>query len=34
LDRERDLTEFEKDCLAKFEKNDEEIDNMLDVVID
>ena len=26
LDRERDLTEFEQECLAKFEKNDEEID--------
>ena len=31
---EREISEFEKECLAKFQQNDEEIDSMLDVVID
>ena len=31
---EREITEFEKECLKRFEQNDEEIDEMLDVVID
>ena len=31
---EREISDFEKECLAKFQQNDEEIDAMLDVVID
>ena len=31
---EREISEFEKECLAKFQQNDEEIDAMLDVVME
>lgn len=32
-EKERDLTDFERDCLARFDQNDAEIDQMLDLVI-
>lgn len=32
-EKERELTDFEKDCLTRFDKNDQEIEEMLDLVI-
>ena len=32
-EKEREITDFEKDCLARFDQNDAEIDEMLDLVI-
>lgn len=32
--KQRELTDFEREALEEMKKNDEEIDEMLDVVID